>query len=112
MPGGEAFSLIDAIAAGQLLSGVKCRMVMAHRNAEAENRLDAAAQKLRASRYDVDVVLEAGNPEDVISAIVERDHVGLLVMGAFGHSRLRSMIIGSTTTTMVRTCKIPILLYR
>jgi nucleotide-binding universal stress UspA family protein len=110
--GPSAIKAVEAIAAGRLLSGVKCRLVMARRNAEAESRLDAAATKLRTSGYAVDAVVETGNPEDVISAIVERDQVSLLVMGAFGHSRLRSMIIGSTTTTMVRTCKIPILLYR
>jgi nucleotide-binding universal stress UspA family protein len=33
-------------------------------------------------------------------------------MGAYGHSRVRSLIIGSTTTGMVRSCKIPIALCR
>ena len=37
---------------------------------------------------------------------------GLLVMGAYGHSRIRSLIIGSTTTAMVRAVKVPVLLYR
>ena len=33
-------------------------------------------------------------------------------MGAYGHSRIRNLIIGSTTTEMVRSCKIPVILYR
>ncbi|MCF3974828.1 universal stress protein, partial [Paracoccus salsus] len=37
---------------------------------------------------------------------------GLLVMGAYGHSRIRSLIIGSTTTAMVQSVKMPVLLYR
>jgi nucleotide-binding universal stress UspA family protein len=43
---------------------------------------------------------------------VEADGIDLLVMGAYGHSRIRSMIIGSTTTEMVRSCLIPVMLIR
>jgi len=32
------------------------------------------------------------------------------VMGAYGHSR--SLIIGSTTTAMIRACKVPVVLMR
>ncbi len=32
--------------------------------------------------------------------------------GAYGHSRIRNLIIGSTTTEMIRSCKIPIVLFR
>jgi nucleotide-binding universal stress UspA family protein len=33
-------------------------------------------------------------------------------MGAYGHSRIRSLVIGSTTTAIVRRCKIPVLMFR
>jgi nucleotide-binding universal stress UspA family protein len=36
----------------------------------------------------------------------------MLVMGAYGHSRVRSLIIGSTTTEMVRSARVPLLLFR
>lgn len=38
--------------------------------------------------------------------------VDLLVMGAYGHSRIRNLIVGSTTTAMLRSCQIPVLLLR
>ncbi len=31
---------------------------------------------------------------------------------AYGHFRIRQLIIGSTTTSMVRTCQIPVLMFR
>ncbi|MEQ9334216.1 MAG: universal stress protein [Thalassobaculum sp.] len=34
------------------------------------------------------------------------------MMGAYGHSRIRSLIIGSTTTQMIRSCMIPVMLFR
>jgi nucleotide-binding universal stress UspA family protein len=48
----------------------------------------------------------------VITREVETDAYELMIMGAFGHSRIRHLIIGSTTTEMIRSCKIPVLLFR
>jgi len=33
-------------------------------------------------------------------------------MGAYGHSRIRTLIIGSTPSTMLRLCKIPVMMFR
>jgi len=38
--------------------------------------------------------------------------IGLLVMGAYGHSRIRNLVIGSTTTEMLRICPVPVMLFR
>jgi nucleotide-binding universal stress UspA family protein len=43
---------------------------------------------------------------------VDEAHCDLLVMGAYGHSCIRSLIIGSTTTAMIRACKVPVVLVR
>ena len=56
--------------------------------------------------------LEAGRPEDVIASVVGATPGALLVMGAYGHSPLRNLIVGSTTTAMVRTVRVPVLLVR
>jgi len=53
-----------------------------------------------------------GTPEEQISAYVSGNHINLLVMGAYGHNRIRYLIIGSTTTEMIRVCKVPVLLFR
>ena len=60
----------------------------------------------------VEAAIVQGHTESVIAQAVEANGVGLLVMGAYGHSRIRSLIIGSTTTAMVRECKIPVVLLR
>jgi nucleotide-binding universal stress UspA family protein len=33
-------------------------------------------------------------------------------MGAYGHSRIRNLMIGSTTTQMIRSCLVSVLLFR
>ena len=67
---------------------------------------------LRAAGRPVSAEIEPGQADAVIARRVEADKIDLLVMGAFGHSRIRSLIIGSTTTQMIRACKIPVLLFR
>ena len=57
-----------------------------------------ALLRLREAGFDVDARLENGEPEDVIARSVESQPNALLVMGAYGHSRIRSYIIGSTTS--------------
>jgi nucleotide-binding universal stress UspA family protein len=43
---------------------------------------------------------------------VAEANVGLVVMGAYGHSPLRRFIVGSTTTQMMQRCQAPLLLFR
>ncbi|MBU2581467.1 MAG: universal stress protein [Alphaproteobacteria bacterium] len=80
--------------------------------ADAKDRVDHATAMLRAVGYQVESRVVPGEPERVISEAVEEEKFNLLVMGAYGHSRIRSLIVGSTTTAMIRSCKIPIVLFR
>ena len=38
--------------------------------------------------------------------------VGLIVMGAYGHTRIRELILGSTTSHIIRQTRVPVLLTR
>ena len=67
---------------------------------------------LDAAGLAAETELVPGQPEKELGEIVEREGVGMVVMGAYGHSRIRSLIIGSTTTEMVRSCKVPVVLMR
>jgi len=58
------------------------------------------------------VTILHGEPETAIAAHVAEAGVDLLVMGAYGHGRLRNMILGSTTTALLRSCRIPVLVFR
>ena len=80
--------------------------------AENRSRLDAPVRRLRDAGFDVEGFLIPGDPDEVIGGHVETQGIGLLVMGAYGHSRIRSLVIGSTTEAMVRRCKIPVLMFR
>jgi nucleotide-binding universal stress UspA family protein len=111
--GPSVMKAVDMIAAGQLLRGLEGHLLMAgNPDDESKNRLAAAETKLREAGWTISARILPGEPEAVIAAEVEKASIDLLVMGAYGHSRIRSLIIGSTTTAMVRSCLIPVLMLR
>jgi nucleotide-binding universal stress UspA family protein len=96
-----------------LLRGLKCQLLHAGRiDSAAERSLAEATETLRAAGYEVSARAEPGEPETVLANALSSHGAQLLVMGAYGHSRIRQLLVGSTTTTMIRTCKIPVLLFR
>ena len=50
--------------------------------------------------------------EDVIVSQIAAIGADMLVMGGYGHSPQRTMIVGSTTTEMIRYCTVSVLLFR
>lgn len=50
--------------------------------------------------------------EDERQSLALRQAPALLVMGAFGHSRLRQLLRGSTTTRLLRLSEVPVLVLR
>ena len=73
------------------------------------DQLDAAAATLPACS---EPVLRDGKVEAVIGDHMAAHPGAMLVMGAYGHSPLRTLIVGSTMTTMIRTVRAPLLLVR
>ncbi len=111
--GTSCMKAVDHVSRSPLFAGLSCRLLMVGAdNAENRKALDDARAMLEAGSYTVEADIVPGQPETVISEAVEREGIDLLVMGAYGHSRIRNLIIGSTTTEMVRSCKIPVILYR
>lgn len=105
--------IIEGLVADPLLSNLPCHLFMAGEGTgETGKHLRTAEGALKAAGYTVTVGIEAGEPEEVIAAKVKRDGIGLLVMGAYGHSRIRNLIVGSTTTALVKACEVPVLVIR
>lgn len=75
-------------------------------------QLADAAERLRSNGYTVTEEIVPGTPEDVIPREVERIGANLLITGAYGHSRIRAMIVGSTTTALLRKSTVPMLVMR
>lgn len=54
----------------------------------------------------------SGAAGEAIEQYVIKNEITALLMGAYGHSRIRQFIIGSTTTELVRRCLVPVVMFR
>jgi len=103
---------LERLTNSPLFTGLPVHIVMADTETEAHRRaLARAAGQLEASR-EVQSTLQRGKPEAIIADIAAQTPGALLMMGAYGHSPLRTLIVGSTTTAMIRTVRVPVLLVR
>jgi nucleotide-binding universal stress UspA family protein len=57
-------------------------------------------------------ILEGGAATEGILAAAESSACDLIIMGAYGHSRVRELLLGSTTDGVLRKARVPVLLYR
>ena len=111
--GPSALKAVHHLATAPLLRGLECHLVaVGEPDSELSRALQKASVVLTEAGYDVSANLLPGNPDEVIAREVKKRGIGLLAMGAYGHSRVRQFILGSTTTTLVRTCQVPVLLFR
>jgi nucleotide-binding universal stress UspA family protein len=112
---GAASSLkaVDFIARSPLFAGLTVALVFAGKETpEIAKALENAVATLRAGGLEAETIVKSGEPEHVLSELTAQEGHELLVMGAYGHSRIRSLLIGSTTTEMIRSCHVPVLIMR
>ena len=64
--------------------------------------------------YDVahTIVTRRGKEEQQILRFCEEGHADLIIMGAYGKSRFRELIVGSTTSYVIRKSTVPVILVR
>jgi len=104
---------IEMVVRSPLLVGLPVLVAMAGADtAPARQQLEQARQALTVAGFNAEVELAPGEPERVLPALVKAQGAALLVMGAYGHSRIRQLIIGSTTTTLLRLSEVPVLILR
>ena len=111
--GASAMKAVDHIARSPLFQGLSVHVVTVGTAApEVTKGLVDARAMLKAAGIEAETSVLPGQPETALAKLVEEAQFDMLVMGAYGHSRIRSLIIGSTSTEMIRSCKVPVVLMR
>ncbi len=104
---------VETVARSPLLKGLPALLAMAGADTPAAHQqLQEAQQILQTAGFIADVTLLSGEPETALPALLKTQGAALLVMGAYGHSRIRQLIVGSTTTTLLRVSEVPVLILR
>jgi len=111
--GASSLKAVEHIASSPVFADLTIDLAMAvNANSNAQTALEEAVLRLCAGGLDARSSILEGAADTALSAKIEAEGHDMLVMGAYGHSRIRSMIIGSTTTQMLIACKVPVLLFR
>jgi nucleotide-binding universal stress UspA family protein len=110
----HALKALDAISRSPLAKGIAFEVITVGAASEEKRRsLDAALALLRSGGLTADGAIEQGrDPAAALAQAVEDRRADMLIMGAFGHSPMRSFVIGSVTAELIRSCKVPALVYR
>lgn len=111
--GGSAMKAVDFMAASPVFADLRIEVAtVAPAMRDAQTQLEEATLRLRAAGRSVQAQLLDGSPDTALIERIERQDHDLLVMGAYGHSRIRRLIIGSVTTQMLTDARRSVLLFR
>ncbi|BBF92887.1 universal stress protein [Blastochloris tepida] len=104
---------VEMVAESPLFRGLPIYLLMSGKESQdAIKKLDWAKTTLEAAGFDVTAALIPGDAESIIAKTVKEQAIDMLIMGAFGHSPLRSLLFGSKTADLLRSSTIPTLLLR
>ena len=104
---------IDYVAEQPLLkNGPECHLLAVER-AKDNIQTSEVEQILSQAGFANVVKMEQNqHPDKAISSYVVENKIDLLITGAYSHSRMHSLFLGSTTASLIKACKIPLLLFR
>ena len=104
---------VEMVAASPLFKGLPIHLLMSGKpSREAPKKLQWAKNILETAGFDVPSSLIPGDAERVIAQAVQDQDIDILIMGAYSHSPLRSLFLGSKTSDLLRSARIPTLLLR
>ncbi len=107
--------ILQFIADSSVFEGLELHIVTVAKSAAEQTaiaRIESAKQWLQQAGFEPVCSVLEGHSEKAISNYVTEQDISLLLMGAYGHSRIRHLVIGSTTAQMLRSSHIPVLLFR
>jgi len=113
--GASCRKALDYIAANELFRAMDLHVVVCvegHKEDQASAHLKEAEGKLHKSGIYPTCQILTGEVETAIADYVNQSEIDLLMLGAYGHSRIRELLIGSTTTELLRRCHVPVLCFR
>jgi len=82
-------------------------------NSDIANQIANEGKKyLDSYEIQVQIATTSGHADEEIIKFANEKKFDLIIMGAYGHSRIKEAILGSTTERVMRNAKIPLLLVK
>lgn len=104
---------VSMVAGSPLYKGLTCHLVCVGKKQVAENLLEKAADKLRAADgLEIICARLQGRAEHELCEYQASRNIDMTIMGAYSHTRLHDILLGSFTHKMLIKTKKPLLLLR
>ena len=104
---------VDMVASSPLYKGLVCHLVCVSKKGASENLLEKAANKLRdAEGMEIISASLKGKAEHELCEYQVIQKIDMTIMGAFSHTRIHDLLLGSFTTKMMLNTQKPLLLLR
>lgn len=104
---------VEMIADSPLLNGLICHVIMVGAGTDDQRaQLEWALNRLREGEVDAQGTILAGDVDEMLAEYADQHQIDLMIMGAYGHSRIRHLLVGSTTTAMLRHARTATLILR
>jgi nucleotide-binding universal stress UspA family protein len=103
---------VKMLAASPLFLGLPCHLVAVGKDKQLGEDLAWARDTLEQSGHEVKVAQLEGDVEPSLHQYQQDNGIDMVVMGAYGHSRIREFFVGSTTSKMIKHATVPHLLLR
>ncbi|MDP3959374.1 MAG: universal stress protein [Pseudorhodobacter sp.] len=111
--GVSAIAAIDHTAQSPFYTGLAVDVIsVGTASFEVKSGLAEAKARLAAAGIRVETGVIPGSPETALIRLVDEANFDLVVMGAYGPSRLASRIIGATATALIHGSKASVVLIR
>lgn len=105
-----ARKVLEIAAKNPLMSGRPCHIIMV--GSDPEHQLEKARIFMESTGHKVTSAQLSGDIDAALWSYAQENNIELLVMGAYGHSRIRQFLVGSNTSKMLLSAQIPLLLLR
>lgn len=98
---------VELIAARSSLKDLPVHVIMSGRRSQDSSRhIEWAEATLKKQGFSVDASFIPGDPEQVVTQAIQEREADLLIMGAYSHSPLRSLLVGSRTNDLLRASQV------
>lgn len=104
---------VERISSSPLLKGLSAHLIyVGDPTQEVQAQITWAEDKLQQADFEPTTEILQGDVEKTIIEYADEKQISLLVVGAYGHSRIRQFFIGSSTTKLIARSTKPVLLLR